>query len=725
MAVPQRNANVVALFPLQETIWDKDGTGALGSGVVSFFSDPLFSVPKDVYQETDDPVTGDVTYVNLGSVLILSGIGSFVDGNGHNFIPMLYPYEGAPTDTVVGDFEPYYITVYNSSGIFQFSTNDWPPNTFSQSGSTQAQEALTPNLITNPQFSVVSFIPDPATGKHIYTVSGTESNFLAPGWTLETEGTGTVTVSQLSLSASIPSEAPYALQLEWSTGLTELRVVQQLTNSPRIIAGSNASASLVIASPTGDDVNVQIHYIAPAPTAIDVLIVDDDTTGTSTYTTISGTEAIPATNAQTADGYVNFVIDIQSLASSSSIDITSAQLVAVETSSIIADYIQQTTQENLNGLMWYYEPLLAYKPITNYLIGWDFKNNPDQAGAISGTSGLGDNLSRYIADQTISFESVGNVMTFTLSNGGLGFTTTSATQFAIIQYLPTSLAYELLEPASENSLAVQLSGGSNSSLQGYVNLYWTNNASLPDITSGSNLSVVTSLTAGVPTVASGWTLLDNTNAESGHVPFVLNGVVNLNGWDTSGLVIGGVQWFAVVISFKEVPTTAADNINYVTLCAGSIATKPAPMNDAQTLQALQYYYESSYPLGIAPGTASTAGVVAVQKITPVNENPAKLIPAYFSIPFMAPKVAAPTMTFYSPNSGTAANVYGIVSQNGANAATADIAITNWTAVSVNTKCATYSPNTATGFVSTGAITIDSTQAYIEIQYTADSRLGTF
>ena len=560
MTVPARNPNVVALFPLQETIWDKDGTGPLASGVVSFFSDPDFSIPKDVYQESDDPVTGDVSYANLGNVLILSGIGSFIDGNGENFIPLLYPYIGSPSDSVVGAFEPYYITVYSSVGVFQFSSNDWPPNSFSQSSSSSAQEALSPNLITNPQFSVISFTPAPSTGSYVYSVSGNESNVLAPGWTLDTSGTGTVTVTQESLSTTIPSQSPYSLQVAWSTGLSSLKIVQKLTNSPRILADGYASASLVVSSPTGDTVSIEVHYVAPAPNAQDVLLVSGTSTGTNTYTTIDGTAAIPATNTQSSAGYVNFEINITSLASASSVQITSAQMVAVSALDIKPPYIQQTTQENLNNLMWYYEPQLAYKPIPSYTIGWDFPFNPCQAlGKTVGVSGLGNNLSRYIADQTIAFEAVGNSLSYVINNtAGLVASTTNATQFAYIQYLDSVTASELLR----GNMCVKLNAATGTALTGYVNLYFTQDASLPTVSAGTNQSLIATMTNGQPATFNGtWTRitrpsLADTNATIGTAVFEVPGNnmqtdFMLSGWNGQALPgVGSATFFCYCCKFR-------------------------------------------------------------------------------------------------------------------------------------------------------------------------------
>ena len=75
-----------AQFPLQEAIFDKDTGDALAAGIIQYFSDPQFTVPKDVFEQSNAP-DGSFIYTNLGSVLTLSSIGTFVDPNGQNFIP--------------------------------------------------------------------------------------------------------------------------------------------------------------------------------------------------------------------------------------------------------------------------------------------------------------------------------------------------------------------------------------------------------------------------------------------------------------------------------------------------------------------------------------------------------------------------------------------------------------------------------------------------------------
>lgn len=655
--MPTSNTNVVALFPLQEVIFDKDGTGPLASGVVSFFSDPAFSVPKDVYEETLNP-DNTITYTNLGNVLVLSGIGSFVDGIRNNFIPLLYPFVGSPADTTVGASQPYYITVYSSGGVFQFSANDWPPNSFGSSSSTTFADALTQNLLSNPNFSVVSFTPASGSSSYVYNVTGTNtSNPIAPGWALVTSGTGVITVTQVSLEQSIVGESPYSLMLSWtsSSTLTMLQLVQTLSNSPRIIAGQYAAANLEAAS-TGTAVGIQLIYATPD---IGETIITSGVSGMAgAYNTIAGISAskLPATSTQGATGYVQFIINILNPIVNSNVSINNAQMVQVaSTDETPPQFIQQTTQQQLNGLMWYYEPQLAFKPIPSYLLGWDFKFNPSQVfGSSIGVTSLTTNQATYIADQTIVFESIGAVVTYAINNGGLVFTTgATATQIAFIQYLDATAAYELLMAPT---LAVQINGAGGA--LGYISLYATTNAALPSVPIQNNNTVFfTSLTAGIPTtLASGWTVIPNSSGQNVNsipsaMPFSLNGSPeSFTGWTpASGLVISDVKYFAIVVSFQALTINTTYNINYVTLNAGNIATPPSPMNEAQTLQGLQYYYQKSFNPGVVPIQAAGVNTGETRFVQTTAATTGSVIP----VNFVTPLRATPTVTLFNPvDSGT-------------------------------------------------------------------------
>lgn len=83
------------------------------------------------------------------------------------------------------------------------------------------------NQVTNPQFALIDFALSPNTP---FTFTGTDPDPLqiGPGWVLELAGTGSVTLTQVSLNSDTPttSNAPYALQLNltgWNDGSVFLR----------------------------------------------------------------------------------------------------------------------------------------------------------------------------------------------------------------------------------------------------------------------------------------------------------------------------------------------------------------------------------------------------------------------------------------------------------------------------------------------------------------------
>ena len=717
--MPIPNPDFFASVPLQYVFRDKDTGDPLSAGVVLFFADPDFTVPKSVYQLTLLP-DNTIQFVDIGNTLILSSIGTFVDDSGANLVPYYYPWTNAPESENKGEEELYFIKVYSSGGVLQFTLQEWPPNVGS-GGSGGSGQVLSFNQITNPQFTVVNFIPDPTTGIYTYTTTGTMTVDIAPGWKLRTQGIGTISLKQLSLSDDIISEPPYALQIMSANtgGLSSVQLIQTITNSPRILASpENAGLSAIsgyvtAASEAGTTATITMDYIPSDTGASQEQLFSKNTLSTGAYLPLFGSTTI-STPISTADGsgYVDIVIDITV---GTKVNISSVQLLQVENENVEPGFIQQSTQEQLSNMMWYYKPQLAYKPIPSYALGWDFAFNPgQQLGSSIAVSGLGNNMSRYIADQTIAFEEIGNVISYTIGNTGLSATTGTTSQVALIQYLPSNQAYELL---SSPNLSVMIKGGFGS--KGYVSLWWTTgsasglsttfNSNGSNYTSGTSL--VTGLTDGIPTVAGTWTVIPNptasivgTTANMAAFDGTTSGPHALSGWlpPTTSSDIVNATYFAIVVSFTSIPTGAYHNINYITLNAGAIPTPPPPMNSAQTLQGLQFYYQKSFRPGVAPiyavGTSNGEECFPQTSSTLGQDS---LIP----VDFYTPMIQAPTVNFYNP-----------VASNGS----------------------AYNDSLSTTMGPTGAAFVDARKFLCSIQintgvagnlimvnWTADARLGTY
>src|SRR6185503_15416768 len=176
------NNNAIIMPPLQQQLWDKTLNVPLSGGFVQFFRDSQRTTPKDVYQLTGTG-PGSYTYTNLGSVLTLSGIGTYVDANGGNIAIYLWPFTGSPNDDPPSQIaDNYYIEVYSSTNVFQFDIPNWPGVGGGSSSSDTAD--TTDNVLSNAQFVEINF-PSDATRSSPWMLSltGTQTaTEIAPDW---------------------------------------------------------------------------------------------------------------------------------------------------------------------------------------------------------------------------------------------------------------------------------------------------------------------------------------------------------------------------------------------------------------------------------------------------------------------------------------------------------------------------------------------------------------
>ena len=99
------------------------------------------------------------------------------------------------------------------------------------------------------------------------------------------------------------------------------------------------------------------------------------------------------------------------------------------------------------------------------------------------------------------------------------------------------------------------------------------------------------------------------------------------------------------------------NLKNVKLEIGDTATEFVPRLFEEELALCQRYYEHSYTNGQYPG-ATVATQISYHVVKASGAGPAVSATLYgWNPPFNVRKVVSPTMTFYSPNSGTAARVY--------------------------------------------------------------------
>jgi hypothetical protein len=624
MALP--NPLYIACFPLQEYFVNKDTGFPLANGYVEFFSDPAFTVPKDVYQQSYIAApTETYTYTSLGSVLQLSGVGTFQDNNSNDIIPFLFPYTGTPQSP--GTVQLYWIRVWsgvpNTQGsVLQFTRAAWPPN-LTQSSSPADVFESSQNLFTNPEFSIVDFVPDSGQTFFTINVSTTSSMQIAPGWSLSWAGTGTIKLTQdLIVNAALVQTNPsYALKIDVSAGVSNVKLTQRLLQSPRIFDARYLSIAAFVKSDSGTADTIIMNYVASNGATYQVL--NGVTLTNNAYELLAGVGGAPVFITQTNNtdspltGYVDFTLEVP-LARITTF--TSFFGVTVQNASSLVTNVQQTNAQQTNATFWYYKDQLAYKPIPSYTLGWDFAMNPFQAQGIAGflynPSSPGKSV--YVADQTLLFQSTVNTTTVSqLTNRALNLAVaTNPSSLALIQYLGPNEAQELLNNPVCSQIRAKVSTGA---LRGQIHLYYTVDATLPVMaanpaTGGYTLVSAVDNTTGAPTVGGGGnfgTWVEVTRDTLGAANFTLSTTMSNNsfaGWNESAVAgISSAKFFAIVVSFAQVPVSTNIEIEHISLQKGYIPTAPAAMSFGETLTGLQQYYEKSYELGTSLGTITLIG----------------------------------------------------------------------------------------------------------------------
>lgn len=726
------NAAII-LPPLQQVIFDKTLDTFLSNGTVFFWEDANRTVPKNVYTLVGTG-PGNYTFVSLGPVLTLSGIGSYIDANGGNIAVYLWPFTGTPNDNPPSEIiQNYYITVYSSTGVIQFDIPNWPGVTGNASPINEAD--TTDNIISNPQFVDVNF-PTTATSLNpaIYTTTGTNTaTEVAPDWSVITTGNGSFSVyQQVVLDQTAPSNPPFALGI-FSAGYSQPIQLRQRIFSPRIFAGQFVSGSFIAESTLGGAVPLTMNY-TPSITGI-IQQICTGVTLTSGFTTIANFPAIQITNPGGGSGFVDITIVIPVGAS---VQISSVQLCGVTDAEEEVAFLEQTPARQVDHLFHYFQPLLNFKPIPSYLVGWDFPLNPAQFfGRTVGPQALGNNTSYYAWDQTILFQSISN----SLSVGGnetFNVIATANTQFALIQYLS---AAQMTDIVLQLSIIPGMS--SNVRLSGTVghiytiSLWWTANNSLPSIS--ANASLVTSLDSnGHPNVAAGWHEVLRTNQQQATFTHLTNGTVDypFSGW-MDITAFSTAKFFAIVVGTGPVLLGNGTDFKSISLVPGAIATPPAPQTQDEVLRECQYYYEKSYPLTITAGTPITVGAVIAFQNSELFTATNVAANFYQDIVFLqfkqVKRVGNAAVFIYSVNgvlNDVTINLTGEDSGGASKVNVADVVFaTYWTPGGQSDSSIFYTPVTALLGADLIFITPNNTQhfigtaAWLQFQYVIDARLG--
>lgn len=202
---------------LQEFFIDKDSGLPMSGGQVFFFEDDARTIPKDVFEISGSPP--NYSYTVLPNPVTLSAVGTFQDGSGNDILPYYFPFDD------MGDVELYYIEVYNSDGVLQFTREGFP--NFTEANVTADQDVT--NFVPNGQFLLHNNIPSvPGNSFTAGKVTQPVTIIAQGGWTFERDigstATDFVTFPRYGSAVQIPTGNPrYAVQIQTTIAGSDTR----------------------------------------------------------------------------------------------------------------------------------------------------------------------------------------------------------------------------------------------------------------------------------------------------------------------------------------------------------------------------------------------------------------------------------------------------------------------------------------------------------------------
>ena len=651
----------ILMQDIEELFVDKDTGLLLANGTVEFWIDDQRNTPKSVYQLTGAPP--NYTYTPIVNPMPLNII-STPSSNGVDNVAIYYrPYDD------FGDIQLYYIVVKNQAGTIQCTREAWP-NTIAANNPAGAGEAARTNLLSNPQFVDVNFDP---TQTLSLTVAGA-GNYtfnIAPSWDLllSTSGASTIQVTRTSIAGSskLATNPAYTLTITPGANTTGVNLIQRLYHNPGIWTANILNQLGWVATSASWGPQASQLTISYVPSTGTPTILLQQTNNTGIFSTFNNTVQIdPSDNTETSTaGYADIFI---TLPASNPTTLSSIQVISLGEQVLDLPYDQQPVNRQQDFLSHYYKPLLAYKPIPSFLVGWDFPLNPSQfyANGARGTQAIGADKSEYKWDQTIVFQSTDSGVAVSRgTNGGFVMTANGAGQVAVIQYLDQVEARKILSDRA----SVHISGSTTAaagSLAGKVTLYATTAVTLPDVDAGTNNSIVATLDAtGKPATLNGtnWTEVPRglgdayfslsaasaTNSESADI--------NLNGWDMQGAIpTNTATFFAIVVGFAAWADTDTITLNSIGLCAGDIATRPAPKTITETTLDSQRFFWKTFLPNTTP--VDNAGVNSGEYIYTTTNTTAGTQPQSSPTIFF-PEVmrVTPNIAFFNPSNTGAGQAY--------------------------------------------------------------------
>lgn len=597
----------------------------------------------------------------------------------------------------------------------------------------------TDNQITNPQFSRVNFTSP-------FTTTSIDDIEIAPGWVLKGVGAGgspSITVTQTPISGDdhVLTNPPYAIEIT-SSGWDSITLTQTFSENGSLWStvdddiGAVSMAVTAFSTLAGQLLNT---YLLDSEGVVTPIIIDSALNGE--YEPFGAAVAVPeSTNTSVPpDAFTSVVI---TWPAGATVGITSVQLLGQTEAALDVPYQEISVERQVDHTFHIYRDSILLQPKDSLTVGWNFALNPWQ-GRSTGSTTLADNA--YTADQTVVVQ-----QNYVLNNVGsnvaigqasaannYGFQVTAVTgtsQFAVINYIDAASIRPYWGSTVSSLIRAFITTTHSTSCKMKMRLFWR--TSLPSTI--SRLEPIASWGAGgEPFPSSGWTSITPKNdpsytltSKSTMVPFVFEGM-SLPDASTATMTLA-------VVLYTTGPLDETATADYVTiescsLVANEFAIDSPVLTFDQTLKQCQYYYESSYPIGIAPGTASTFSNAAffTQRYSNITGTGGFNLDS-IQINFKNIKrTTSPAITVYSPNSGTANAVYATIRkmQSASPPTTADLvfvtATPNWVLVNLSSYSASYYANNPSNVISVPVVNplTESCATYIQLHYVVNGRLG--
>jgi hypothetical protein len=718
----------VTTSDLESLFRSKDTALPLANGRLEFFKDTARNVPKNVYQFSSlsaDP------YIDIGSVVTLSAIGTPQNNNGDNIVIYYLPLNDTQTER-----ELYFVRVFDQNGNEQFTREAWPnPTSTSSPEPVNSLNTIT-NQISNPTFSQ-TFLN---TGINIFSFNAAVNKeiSIAPDWTLIVSGTGDIQITSESVAGSdnVPTSPPSDLLFTIGSGITSCSLRQRFSKNSGLWTSTNSYPLFLIGSFVARNLNIApvqitMNYVG----SVTKQIVNANPVNTNYDLFKAVSQQIPFSTDPDTNGYVDIVLNFP-LNSSFKISSINVFPSTVSPETIIPAF--DSTNRNVDYQGNYFIPRLSEQRVPSHLVGWDFTLNPNQFGQIVPLT----TNPQYVCDQTIAVKTQAPVINKTINNllNGIQFDSFGTNSFYIMQYLSAEKAKELVgSNLSVNVFAYKGEGQDEVTMRVYLFAGKTNfdfpilPNSIITLNNDGTYSSINDATfteiprSNLPTAKA--SLDDNTIIELQNQTHADHKFI---GWNLSEAQATDMRKFAIVVTFVTPATPCNIVINSISLNSGDIPTRPAPQTQDEVLRECEYYYEKSYLKDVLPGTVTTENsFVRTQTIFPRDANTSTvnrvLVPSTFDLHYNSEKRVIPNLNLYDPVNGAINTVFNAISNDGTPIVPPTIPsdahrpTSFWTFTT--SKKGTWAIRNSMNQLQTIVAPDQGLDGFIQFHYTCDARIG--